>query len=316
MASKPSKAKHESRVLTSEGSKKINTTSSVLPSPSQPQEEELMELKQKLASLEGKLLSGERQLKSESVAIDQRLLQGYTKEQELELERSRAKLTDQVDRERAIRDELERREEAELLAMESFGSIQQEIDTKRRLVIQILLKIKDLRKEIDVTQETYRLELDELDQLQYVLQKELKLKCLIMDNFIPNNHVDQLLSRIVYDDKTNSCSVLPFQVPSEENGCVLGDDGIDYPDFWLTTNDSFRPRSEFERIGETINPNNIRYKYENLIEPKLELPDSIEQNQDNNREASGQDKTNVLPSHQIQALIDAALDQDEADIVI
>lgn len=259
---------------------------------------ELSDLKQKLSSLEGKLLNG----KDHS-------LEGYTREQELELEKRRSELASQSAREKAIRDELERREEAELLAKESFSSIQQEVDAKRRLIRQILLKIKSMRDDMETHEKSYRLELDELDQLQYVLQKELKLKCLIMDNFVPNHHVDQLLSRVVYDEKRNTCAIQPIDLSLDY--CNL-DQSIECSDYWKPTSDCMRPRSEYEKIGETIYPSNIRFKYDNLIEPQLTLPKPTPPRALNLNAPNDDGKEDDI----IQKLIDNALNQREPDVVI
>lgn len=290
-------------------------------------EKELATLKHKLSSLESKLLNGYKiQLTDTGNALNQNLLQGYTHNQELELEKSRVELANQAERERAIRDELEKREEAEMLVLESFSSIQQEVDAKKRLIRQILLKIKSIRDELESTQTAYRLELDELDQLQYVLQKELKLKCLIMDNFIPNTHVDQLLSRMVFDEKRNSCSVIPVNLTLNKcniNNSANNQETKDYFDFWNSSvqQNYIRPRSEFEYIGETIYPANIRYKCENLFEPKLEFWScgSVKTLgvQENNLLIDDNNQSNAtMTSSKIQALIDEALNEHEPDIVI
>lgn len=275
---------------------------------------ELADLKKKLSSLESKLLNGDKiQSSNTGIALSQTLLQGYTQSQEVELEKNRLELANQNQRERAFRDELEKREEEEMLAMESFSSIQQEVDAKKKLIRQILLKIKSIRDKLESTQTAYRLELDELDQLQYVLQKELKLKCLIMDNFIPNNHVDLLLSRIAYDEKRNSCSVIPNELSLEE--CSITSANVeDYVDSWKSSA-PIRPKSEFEKIGQTIYPGNIRYKCENLIEPKLEIR-SCGEIKSLGLKGEANNSTINITSSTLQALVDKALNEHEPDIVI
>lgn len=280
-------------------------------------EKELSELKQKLRSLEGKLLNGGN---DEVDDLDHKgLLQGYTNEQELELERRRNELADQIDREKAIRDELERREEAELLALESFSSIQQEVDAKRRLIKQIRAKTRAMRDQVEANQKGYRLELDELDQLQYILHKELKLKCLIMDNFISNNHVDQLLPRIVYDETRSCCEVTPVRLPLEE--CRIDNDQQEADEIWAQMDNLKRPRSESEKIGEIIYPSDIRYRFENLIEPKLTVPDLgepklLNASRINDNDYDDQESAEFSMSSRIQTLIDRSLSQREHNIVI
>lgn len=291
-------------------------------------EKEFLQLKQKLSSLERKLLNGDKfggkgggGGEGPVSSLNPSLLEGYTREQEIELELRRNELANQSGRQKAIQDELEKREMDAILAKKSFNSIQQELDAKRKLIRQLLLKAKSVRDEITDTQRAYRLELDDLDQLQYVLQKELRLKCLIMDNFIPNNHVDQLLPRIVYDERRNCCSINPIELAIDQ--CNLGDDSVQFEDYWRPTYDSIRPRSEFERISEAIYPNNIRYKYEDLIEPQLEL----------DKRWSGQVKRRILSEElrlvdimkgnlpearqtRLQEMINEALNRREPDIVI
>lgn len=295
---------------------RINHDTTIEPSRSGEQraskkvEQELIELREKLVSLESKLLNG---VDSSHLGdgLDQRLLEGYTRRQASELEKNRAQLIDQASREERIRTELERREEAELEIHQSYSSVQQEVDAKRALIRQILLKTKEFREDLETTQNTYRLELDELDQLQYVLQKELRLKCLIMDNFIPNHHVDQLLPRISYDDKRDSCLVEPIELPLD---CCNLDSSIpstvQYADIWQPDENSIRPRSELERISETINPNDARYKYENVLNLQVEQPSFGEPSRKCAHLKQQQ------PSSRIQTLIEDALNKHEPDIVI
>jgi len=233
---------------------------------------ELQQIRKKLSSLEGKLLNG-------YTSVDQKLLKGLTQEQENELNRKRDELESQANRQKAISDELERRIEIELEARQSFETIQQEVESKRRLIKQILLKIKTLRDDIDNAQQSFRIEIEELEQLHGALQKELKLKRLIMDNFVPNLHVDQLLPRIRYDEQRNVCTIKPLTRPmgsvgaSRRDGCGFDraqDAGDTLWDYWRPTYDSVRPKSEFERMSDAIYPNNIRYKYEHIFEPILE----------------------------------------------
>lgn len=342
-------------------------------------EQELDELRKKLASLESKLLNsgdlqpadgaskttGARQqqqhqqeatatAKQTSRMFNHELLQAHTQKQELELEKSRAELVDQKKRERAIREQLERDKEIELATKESFSSIQQELDAKKRLIRQILVKVGELREKSNTIQVTQRQELDELDQLQYNLIKELKLKSLIMDNFIPNEHVGQLLPRIQFDDRSSSCCVKPLDdLPTE----YLQDTAeCQFKTFYLAASnnpDSFcpkysdllqlneplyhhehqhqphgcrpiRPISEFERVEQTISPANIRFKHDNLIETRLTRPASLtkelqpkhlDTDEDEDDVDNDSGKSSRLPSS-IQRMIDAALAQREPDIVI
>lgn len=317
-------------------------------------EEELSDMKEKLASLEGKLLNvttnnnnnndnandnGINQLNGQ-----QELLQGYTERQELELEAKRLELEKQSNRERAIRDELERKDEIEFMTKQSFSSIQQELDAKKGLIRQILVKIKLMRDSIESSENAYRLELDELDQLQYELSKELKLKCLIMDNFIPNQHVEQLLPRINYIERSSCCVVKPqSQLLSQHEPCQLGarDPIIDYDQFWKAitatnshgdddnnyTRTDLRPKSEFERLEGTLFPANIRFKCDQFLElepekgptqAKARLLPSQDQTTTHRSSTNKKRSSKMIDDlgRRVQQLLDESLDIQEADIVI
>lgn len=341
----------ESAKLTKSTSKRLLSEGNIENNENQISQE-LQILRQKLKSLEGKLLNSYNiEEKDQKVLDHSKVLQGYTAKQEQELEARKFELANQEDRERAIRDELEKREEMELLTKESFSSIQQELETKKRLIRQILIKIKTMRDVIETNQAAHRVELDELDQLQYVLTKELKLKCLIMDNFIPNQHVNQLLPRINLNDKTNNCTIRPIELAIRRDSCMTYELGskeakeaseahgsdfecISYEDFWNAINKvddmdpnvepTFRPKSEFERIEETIFPANIRFKYEEFIEHKVEFhkPDLEnrifgDRNETFNLGKSQDNYKNVhSSSQQLQEFLEEALDQHEPDITV
>lgn len=273
---------------------------------------EIDSLKSKLAALNKSGGGDEKRIERKITDLKQKL--SSLREHELELEKCRAQLSDQESREKAIRDELERREEAELLAKQSYTSIKHEFDAKKKLIRQILLKIKVMRDEMDSGQKARGLELEELEQLQYVLNKELKLKRLIMDNFIPNNHVDQLLPRISFDERQNKCIIQPIDMTLDS--CNQSDKVTTFRDLYAFNGESFRPRSEFERVSETIYPANIRFKYDNLIEPKLDFPQLSDRRQ---LGLEGEESVSSEPStksEKIQYLIDEALKQSEPDIVI
>lgn len=285
--------------------------------------DELDQLKLKLSSLESKLLNRYDcpELANEETTDQGQLLQGYTKEQERQLERSRLELVDQTGREQAIQDELGRHEEVEFQTKQSYGSIQQEIAAKKKLIKQVLLKTKSIREDLETNQQAYRLELDELDQLQYNLQKELKLKCLIMDNFIPNCHVDQVLPRITYDEKRNSCSIRPLELSLDRCQFEAADE---------EPKSRVRICSDFESIGAAIYPNSLRFKGENLIEARLDFvaleaparlghgktgSSSSETGELTRDEKMALAGSGILPDR-LQELIDDALSQREPDIVI
>ncbi|CAG2109667.1 unnamed protein product [Medioppia subpectinata] len=99
----------------------------------------------------------------------------------------------------------------------------------------------------------------ELENMQNELMKELKLKYLVIDNFIPIDEKNKLLSRIVFDEdeenwKIMKTSSVDSNVCKRPNSCA----GYRYP------------ISEFARLAAEVSAG-VRYRCENIMDCELEM---------------------------------------------
>ncbi len=210
-------------------------------------------------------LEATEKLQAKIIAMESKLLCGgkniidHTNDQQKELERKARELSDQKRRERLILQKLEEQEETNLEIRETFTSLQQEVDVKRRKLKKLVSKLQSIKTEIRDVQEINARERRELEQIQNDLMKDLKLKYLIIDNFIPIDDKNKLLSRIIFDD-------------DEENWKIIRNSNNELINFKRPNSCSgFRyPTSDYARMAITVG-SSVRYKTENIMDCELDM---------------------------------------------
>lgn len=152
----------------------------------------------KVRAMESKLLSGGKNI------VD------HTNEQQRALEQRRHEIAEQKRREREMQQRLEMQEEGTSEIKETYTSLQQEVDIKTKKLRKLFAKLQSVKTEIQDLQEEHSKERRDLEQTQNELTKELKLKYLIIENFIPPEEKVKILSRVVYDEDEDQWSLLPL----------------------------------------------------------------------------------------------------------
>ncbi|RWS23468.1 hypothetical protein B4U80_02004 [Leptotrombidium deliense] len=206
-------------------------------------------LSEKISAIESKLLSGGKNI------VD------HTNEQQRELEMKRQQLAEQNRREREILQKLEEKEESTLEVRETFSSLQQEVELKKRKLKKLFAKLQLVKAEIKDAQEANARERRELEELQSELMKELKLKYLVIENFIPMDEKNKLLSRVVYDDDEEDWKLMK---PVKPESRVITRRPISNPK-------ANRPICEYAKIAGTVG-SGLRYKNENILDVDLIMP--------------------------------------------
>ena len=83
---------------------------------------------------------------------------------------------------------------------QTFASLQQEVEVKTKKFQKLFSKYQQIRLEIRDNTETYSQERQQLEQSIGEMNKELKLKFLIIGNFIPISIIEKLRERAVFDE--------------------------------------------------------------------------------------------------------------------
>ena len=241
--------------------------------------EAFTKLDSKIKAMESKLLTGGKNI------LD------HTNEQQRELDRRREEVAAQKQREREILQQLELKEENELEITGKFTSKQQEIDIKKKKLRKLYTKYLLIKEEIRDAAESNQREQKELEDLQTDLIKDVKLKYLIIDNFIPSEDKRKLLNRMVYDEEVQDWKLMKISRTK----------GTDYFMSSRPVSDpkNHRPVCEYSKIAATVGPA-FRYRAEDILDIELIMP-----------VRSTKDYHAPLISPQIRAVLDSAMRTEE-----
>ncbi|XP_012267487.1 kinesin-like protein KIF3B [Athalia rosae] len=240
------------------------------------QETEFLVLR--IKDLESKMLCGGKNI------ID------HTNEQQRALEQRASEIAERKKREVEMQQKLEEEEVTTSGVRETYTTLQQEVDVKSRKLRKCFAKLQALKQELhDVTGEFNRDRRD-LEQTQHELMKELKLKYLIIDNFIPVEEKHKILSRVRFDEDED-CWVVKDPEPSSV-------DLIRRP---TSVPGARRPVSEYAKIALAMGRGH-RYAGENILNLELDMPP---------RTTLDYQGPVIAPT--IQAVLEEAL-RDEGDI--
>ncbi|XP_006816493.1 kinesin-II 95 kDa subunit-like [Saccoglossus kowalevskii] len=165
-----------------------------------------------------------------------------------------------------------------------------EIKTKK--LKKLFAKLQAVKQEIQDQQEEHIRERQELEQTQNELTRELKLKMLIIDNFIPLEEKTKIMNRCAYEEEEDTWKLTPLartEGPQQMAKRPVSACG------------NRRPIAEYARMAAAMG-GHYRYKGENILIVELDMP---------NRTTRDYEGPAVAPK--VQAALDAAL-QDEDDI--
>ena len=242
------------------------------------EKQEAENLVQRIKELESKMLCGGKNI------ID------HTNEQQKALEQRAIEIAERKKREVEMQQKLEDKELTTLGVRETYTNLQQEVDAKTKKLRKYYAKLQVLKQDLDDVTNEYNRDRRELEQTQHELIKELKLKYLILDNFIPVEEKHKILSRVKFDEDED-CWVMKEPKPS----CV---ENIKRP---VSVPGLRRPITEYARTALAMGKGH-RYAGENILNLELNMPA---------RTTLDYQKPVIAPT--IQAVLEKAL-CDEGDI--
>ncbi|CAN2389888.1 Belongs to the TRAFAC class myosin-kinesin ATPase superfamily. Kinesin family [Pristimantis euphronides] len=245
-------------------------------------EKDAMEmLTAKVKAMESKLLVGGKNI------VD------HTNEQQKVLEQKRHEIAEQKRREREMQQEMDSRDEETLELKETYSSLQQEVDIKTKKLKKLFSKLQAVKAEINDLQEEHVKERQELEQTQNELTRELKLKHLIIENFIPMEEKNKMMNRCYFEEEEDQWKLHPISRLDTQQMMKRPTSAIGYK----------RPLCFHAKMAMMRTPDS-RYRAENIIVLGLDMPIHT------TRKYEG---PAVAPK--VQAALEAAL-QDEDDIQV
>ncbi|XP_067302667.1 kinesin-like protein KIF3B [Pseudorasbora parva] len=204
----------------------------------------------KVKAMESKLLVGGKNI------VD------HTNEQQRILELKRQEIAEQKRREREMQQEIECRDEDTLELKETYSSLQQEVDIKTKKLKKLFSKLQSVKAEIQDAQDEHVKYRQELEQTQNELTRELKLKHLIIENFIPMEEKNKIVTRATFDEEDDLWKMTPItRIQNDQQMMKRPVSAVGYR----------RPLSQHARMAMLMRPD-VRYKAENILLLELDLP--------------------------------------------
>ncbi|XP_044004559.1 kinesin-like protein KIF3B [Aphidius gifuensis] len=214
----------------------------------------------------------------------------HTNEQQRALEQKSAEIAERKKLEVEMQQKLENEESTTIGVRETYTTLQQEVDIKSKKLRKCFAKLQSLKQELEDINIEYNRDRRELEETQHDLMKELKLKYLIIDNFIPVEEKNKILTRVKFDDDEETWII--------KNTNPINIDIIKRP---ISVPGARRPISEYAKISLAMG-RGYRYAGENILNLELDMPA---------RTTMDYRGPTIAPT--IQAVLEEAL-RDEGDI--
>jgi hypothetical protein len=185
-------------------------------------------------------------------------------QQEEELRQKEAELAEQRRREEALRAEIEEAEEERMIHREHFDSLQEEVDVKTRQIKKIRAKYESVKNDYNDLQDEFQQEREDLLDSIRDLSKQLRLKMLIIANFIPPEEVVKIERRAEFDHNTDEWRLNKLQLAGNNQVAKRPP----------SASGARRPTSKYAMMASSMGDDNPRYRGDNVLNLDLDVPAS------------------------------------------
>uniref|UniRef100_A0A8C5RHZ0 Kinesin-like protein n=1 Tax=Laticauda laticaudata TaxID=8630 RepID=A0A8C5RHZ0_LATLA len=221
---------------------------------------ELLAIKYK--AMESKLLIGGRNIMD------------HTNEQQKMLELKRQEIAEQKRREREMQQEVLLRDEETMELRETFTSLQQEVEIKTKKLKKLYAKLQAVKAEIQDQHDEYIRVRQDLEEAQNEQTRELKLKYLIIENFIPPEEKNKIMNRLYFDCEEDQWKFQPLVLTpgsgsssSSNSNSTTGTQMKKRPTSAVGYK---RPISQYARLAMSMG-SHPRYRAENIMFLELDV---------------------------------------------
>ncbi|EEY54892.1 kinesin-like protein [Phytophthora infestans T30-4] len=222
---------------------------------SQAQQKEVMskqkdEMVSQLEALEHKLISGGRVLDKAA-------------KQERQLREAQARVEAQKRQELQLARELAEKEDSNVLLEEQYTTLQDAVDDKTKKLKKLWAKHKAATTEIEDLKVEFQAEKEDMLDTVRELTRQLKLKHLLLSHFVPLDEAQSLEKRARYDADHDAWQVSRLETkPSSLR-----------PKRPISRRGARRIESEYARRNRLIDPLNVRWRSDNVVQLDLEMPE-------------------------------------------
>lgn len=218
-------------------------------------------LQQKLRSMEEKLIKGGEVISKAS-------------RQEALLREAENELRARQIQEATLARELAEKEEANLQLEEHFSSLQEEVEVKTKKLKKLWNKYQAALRETHDLQEEFQTErADMLDTIRQ-LTRTVKLKDVLLTNFVPEEVVKAIEKRAVYKEDEDVWVIPKMELAGSALQRAAGGGNAQLR--MQAHNKLRRPETDFARQRKQFD-NNPRFKYDNILNMDLDAPEKTTQ---------------------------------------
>ncbi|KAG3038510.1 hypothetical protein PC119_g2844 [Phytophthora cactorum] len=208
------------------------------------------EMVTQLEALEHKLISGGRVLDKAA-------------KQERQLREAQARVEAQKRQELQLARELAEKEDSNMLLEEQYTTLQEAVDDKTRKLKKLWAKHKAATTEIEDLKVEFQAEKEDMLDTVRELTRQLKLKHLLLSHFVPLDEAQGLEKRARYDADHDAWQVSRLETkPSSLR-----------PKRPISRRGARRIESEYARRNRLIDPLNVRWRSDNVVQLDLEMPE-------------------------------------------
>jgi len=191
--------------------------------------------------------------------------------QEAALRKAEQDLVARREKELQLARQMAEQEETNLELEEKYSSLHDEVKAKTKKIEKLWTKFRQSKTEIKDLQSEFQAERNDMLETIRELTRQLKLKELIIDNFIPPNFAQMLDSaevggRAVWNAEAEEWSIPRLDITGNARRSQR----------MVSVNGLPRPESEYTRKCRR-HDTNPRYRYDNVIDLELERPDRTTQ---------------------------------------
>ena len=186
------------------------------------------------------------------------------KKQQKELKKTHKALQKEKKHQEELEEQLKQKENDFLNAQHKFNSIQDELEFKTKKLNTIWGQYSEAQEQLNTIQEDFDRERNDMFDTIYELTNQLKLKNMTIENFIPPEEYKKYEKVIVWSEETNDWVINhPAKIIQQKKESKRPQSAVGLK----------RPTSEYSRIAKGLGDINPRYKFDNIIEMDLDMPE-------------------------------------------
>uniref|UniRef100_A0ABM5F8U9 Kinesin-like protein n=1 Tax=Pogona vitticeps TaxID=103695 RepID=A0ABM5F8U9_9SAUR len=258
------------------------------------EKQKLLQEKQKMIEELRKEQEATQLLATKYKAMESKLLIGgrnimdHTNEQQKMLELKRQEIAEQKRREREMQQQVLLRDEETMELRETFTSLQQEVELKTKKLKKLYAKLQAVKAEIQDQHDEYIRVRQDLEEAQNEQTRELKLKYLIIENFIPPEEKNKIMNRLYFDCEEDQWKFQPLVLtPGGRSGSSIAT-GTQMKKRPTSAVGYKRPISQYARLAMSMG-SHPRYRAENITFLELDVSPPAVFEFEVTRDASEQD---------------------------